>query len=202
MLKQVFAVIVYLIDHWSGQVFYRFACLANKITRLKLVILSRINKPGLLEIRHLREEGQRLRYANALMRQELNRVKSKKLCLCKKLQIIYFKLRFGISLRKISRYLPVSRSSVINYLNQLQSGISNLVSRIRGYPNSPNRTPISIAGLIWQIHQDNPHWGRWKTALAIWKLGVYVSPSTVRNILNTPKPDCSCSFLKQRWTDW
>lgn len=43
--------------------------------------------------------------------------------------------------------------------------------------------------LIWEIHRDNPHWGRWKIALAIWKIGVYVSPSTVRNILNSPKPN-------------
>jgi putative transposase len=144
--------------------------------------------PCFLELHYLREEVRRLKFANKAMRSELNRVRQKKPCLCKKLEIIYFKLRFDVSLRKVKNYLPISRTAVTNYLQQLQSGISNLASRIRGYHTSPNRTPISIAELIWEMHEDNPHWGRWKIAFAIWKIGIYVSPSTVRNILNAPKP--------------
>jgi len=182
MLKQVFIILIYLLDYSVGRLFYIFGYLMGKM-------LSQINRSRPDEINYLRQEVLRLRFANSVMRQELNLVKAKKSCLCRKLQIIYFKLRFDLSLRKISRYLPVSKTALINYLNKLRDGISNLLPRIRGYHNAPNRTPVSITMLIREIHNDNPHWGRWKIALAIWKIGVYVSPSTVRNILNSPKPD-------------
>ncbi|MFH1231023.1 MAG: DDE-type integrase/transposase/recombinase [Planctomycetota bacterium] len=187
MIKQVFIILLYLLDYATGRAFYIISHLIGKNNRLISSITKRIYP--LSELHYLREEVRRLKFANSVMRTELNRVTQKKPCLCKKLQIIYFKLRFDISLRKISRYLPISKTALMNYLNQLQSGISNLASRIRQYHNAPTRTPVSIAMLIWEIHKDNPHWGRWKIALAIWKIGVYVSPSTVRNILNTPKPD-------------
>jgi transposase InsO family protein len=148
-----------------------------------------LSNQGTAEITYLREEVRRLRFANSVMRQELNRVKTKRPCLCKKLKIIYFKLRFNISCRKIKRYLPISKTTVMRYLNQLKSGISNLAPRVRSSFISPYRTPVSIASLIWEIHRENSYWGRWKIAFAIWKIGVYVSPSTVRNILNAPEPD-------------
>lgn len=144
---------------------------------------------ALSELHYLREEIRRLRFANSIMRQELNRVKMKRPCLCKKLQIIYFKMRFNISFRKIKRYLPISKTAVMRYLNQLRSGLSNLMPWVRGFYTSSQRTPISIAQLIREIHRENPYWGRWKIALAIWRIGVYVSPSTVRNILNAPESD-------------
>lgn len=196
MIKQIFIILACLVDCWSGWIFYCLGYFIGKTHKFahslkKTILIATVPTESscLLELQYLREELRRLKYANSLMRQELNRVKTKKSCLCKKLQIIYFKLRFDISLRKIRQYLPISKTAVINYLKQLQSGISNLASRRRASFISPYRTPVGITGLIWEIHEDNPHWGRWRIALAIWKIGVYVSPSTVRNILNLPKPD-------------
>ena len=183
MWRHICIFTIYLLDYLTGRLFYIFSCLTGKM-------LSRTNRSCAGEIGYLREEVRRLRFANSVIRQELNRVKTKRPCLCRKLQIIYFKLRFGLSLRKINCYLPISKTALINYLNQLRDGISNLLPRLRGYYDAPNRTPVSIAMLIREIHNDNPHWGRWKIALAIWEIGVYVSPSTVRNILNAPEPDC------------
>ncbi|MBI4834414.1 MAG: transposase family protein [Planctomycetes bacterium] len=191
MLKRLLIILTYLVDYWAGWIFYYFSQLIGKTFRLiesaKTVFFT--PSPYLSELHYLKQEVRRLKYANTLMRQELNKAKAKRLCLCKKLQIIYFKLRFNISLSKIKEYLPISKTSVINYLRQLQKGISNLASRRRISYISPYRTPLCITALIWEMHGDNPHWGRWKIAFAIWKLGVYVSPSTVRNILNSPKPD-------------
>ncbi|MCK5578571.1 MAG: transposase family protein, partial [Planctomycetes bacterium] len=199
-LKRVFISIIYLIDYWAGLIFYAGCWSSGKflkcISAAKQTIL--LNETAFSETQHLREEVRKLKFANMAMRQELNRVKTKRPCLCKKLQIIYFKLRFDVSLRKVRQYLPISRTSVIKYLNQLQGGILNLASRIRKYHTSPNRTPVSIVSLVWEIHQDNPYWGRWKIALAIWKIGVYVSPSTVRNILNSPKPDYRKANKKEK----
>ncbi|MEK7448080.1 MAG: DDE-type integrase/transposase/recombinase [Planctomycetota bacterium] len=191
MIKQIFILGVYLMDYWAGRIFYAGGRALGKFFQMVsyFKLMRSVASNSFPELHHLREEIRRLKFANMLMRQELNRVKQKRPCLCKKLQIIYFKLRFSLSLRKIKQYLPISKISVIRYLNQLKFGISNLAPKIRGYHTSPNRTPVRITSLIWEIHQDNPHWGRWKIALAIWKIGVYVSPSTVRNILNSPKPD-------------
>jgi len=150
MFKQILITIIYLLDYWAGRVFYALCYSIGKCNKL----ISSIRKlvypisPCFLELHYLREEVRRLKFANKVMRQELNRGKTKKPCLCKKLEIIYFKLRFSVSLRKVRNYLPISKTAVINYLQQLQSGISNLTSRIRGYHTSPNRTPISIAQLM------------------------------------------------------
>ncbi|MEK7449821.1 MAG: integrase core domain-containing protein [Planctomycetota bacterium] len=200
MIKQVLISVIYLMDYWLGRIFYAGCLLLGKFSKYVASVKQAIffKETNLLEIYHLRDEVRRLKFANTVMRQELNRVKTKRPCLCKKLRIIYFKLRFSVSLRKAREYLPISKASVINYLNQLQGGISNLVSRRRGYYTSPHRTPVRIASLIWEIHRDNPYWGRWKIALAIWKIGVYVSPSTVRNILNSPKPDYRSHHKKEK----
>jgi putative transposase len=196
MIKRLLVILVYLIDYVAGWSFYCVSWFIGKshtlVSSLRKQIIIFVNPSDvflLLEIQHLREELMRLRFANKVMRQELNRVTQKKPCLCKKLEIIYFKLRFDVSLRKVENYLPISRISVINYIRELQSGISNLASRMRYSHISPNRTPINIAQLIWEMHDDNPQWGRWKIAFEIRKIGVYVSPSTVRNILNSSKLD-------------
>ncbi|MFA5794299.1 MAG: DDE-type integrase/transposase/recombinase [Candidatus Brocadiia bacterium] len=196
MIKKFTVIIIYIIDYLVGWSSYYAVWLIGKSRKPFFSAKKRIimfidpdNASIHLELQHLREELMRLRFANKVMRQELNRVTQKKPCLCKKLEIIYFKLRFDVPLLKVENYLPISRTTVINYLNQLKSGISSLASRIRSYHASPNRTPVSIAHLIWEIHDDNPQWGRWKIALAIQKIGIYVSPSTVRNILNSSRRD-------------
>ncbi|MFH1232101.1 MAG: hypothetical protein V1709_11475 [Planctomycetota bacterium] len=94
MLKQIFIIIIYLLDHRADWIFFGFGYLIGKLSRLRRTILSQINIPCYLEIHYLREEIRRLKFANSVMRQELNRAKQKRPCLCKKLQIIYFKLRF------------------------------------------------------------------------------------------------------------
>lgn len=50
------------------------------------------------------------------------------------------------------------------------------------------KTPVEIVQLVWKMHKDNPSWSRWKIAQAIWLLSVFISPSTVRNILKYPRP--------------
>ena len=150
MVRHVFIIVIYLLDYWMGRVFYALCYSIGKGVKLISSIKRLIYplSPCFMELHYLREEVRRLKFANKVMRQELNRVAQKKPCLCKKLEIIYFKLRFDVSLRKVRNYLPISKTAVINYLQQLQSGISNLASRIRSYHTSPNRTPISIAQLM------------------------------------------------------
>ncbi len=187
MVNKLILGLLWTLDYLTGRLVIRLGYLWGKIYQIRQKWC--LSNQGNAELSYLREEVRRLRFANTVMRQELNRVKTKRPCLCKKLRIIYFKLRFNISFRKMKQYLPISKTTVIRYLNQLRLGFSNLAPRLRRPFASPQRTPISIASLIREIHRENSDWGRWKIALAIWRIGVYVSPSTVRNILNSPKPD-------------
>jgi transposase InsO family protein len=51
-----------------------------------------------------------------------------------------------------------------------------------------NKTPREIAQLVWDIFRRNPLWGRHRIAMAVWALGVFVSATTVRDILLRPRP--------------
>jgi putative transposase len=43
--------------------------------------------------------------------------------------------------------------------------------------------------LVWEVFDQNPAWGRYRIAMTVWALGVFVSPSTVRNLLLGPRPE-------------
>jgi len=73
MLKQVFIILIYLLDYSVGRLFYIFSYLLGKT-------LSQIHYSRHDEINYLRQEVRRLRFANSVMRQELNRVKTKRPC--------------------------------------------------------------------------------------------------------------------------
>ncbi len=51
-----------------------------------------------------------------------------------------------------------------------------------------NKTDIEIVRLIWQIHETNPTWGRFKIAFQLFLMCIIISPSTVRNYLLKPRP--------------
>ena len=49
-------------------------------------------------------------------------------------------------------------------------------------------TPNTVAELVWEIAHVNLGWGRVRIANQLGLLGVFLAASTVRNILNRPKP--------------
>jgi len=51
-----------------------------------------------------------------------------------------------------------------------------------------NKTPMEIAALVWEITKANISWGRVRVANQLALLNIFLSASTVRNILNQPKP--------------
>ena len=51
-----------------------------------------------------------------------------------------------------------------------------------------NKTPTEIASLVWEITKANVSWGRVRIANQLGLLNIFISASTVRNILNQPKP--------------
>ncbi len=47
---------------------------------------------------------------------------------------------------------------------------------------------MEIASLVWEITKSNVSWGRIRIANQLALLNIFISASTVRNILNRPKP--------------
>ncbi len=52
-----------------------------------------------------------------------------------------------------------------------------------------NKTPKEITALIWEITKSNISWGRVRIANQLSLLNIFISASTVRNILRRPAPD-------------
>ena len=50
------------------------------------------------------------------------------------------------------------------------------------------RTSEELIRLVWEVHELNPQWGRRHIALVLGTLGIFLTASTVRNILLRPKP--------------
>lgn len=105
--------------------------------------------------------------------------------LMERLRIIWLMQYFQIPGRRLQETLGVSRSSVQRWLKGLKEGKLGK----RNEPKEPvNKTAREIAELIWEIFRQNPLWGRHRTAMVLWGLGVFVAASTVRNILLRPRP--------------
>jgi len=108
--------------------------------------------------------------------------------LMERLRIIWLVQYFQIPGRRLKETLGVSRSSVRRWLQGFQEGELGK----RNEPKEPvNKTPREIAELIWEVFRQNPLWGRWRIAMTLWGLGVFVAASTVRNILLRPRPEAS-----------
>ncbi|MBI4231632.1 transposase [Candidatus Peregrinibacteria bacterium] len=108
------------------------------------------------------------------------------LCFCGRLTAIYYAIRYPYPLKKLKSHIGLAGRTISRYRNLLKRGVSFLIPK-RFRLRKP-RTPEILTHTVWAIHEENPTWGRWRIAYFIWKLGTFISPSTVRNILLRPKP--------------
>ncbi|MGD0113557.1 MAG: DDE-type integrase/transposase/recombinase, partial [Armatimonadota bacterium] len=114
--------------------------------------------------------------------------------LMERLRIIWLMQYFQIPGRRLKEMLGVSRSSVRRWLKGFEEGRLGKGNE----PKEPvNKTPREMAELIWEIFRENPLWGRWRIAMVLWGLGVFVAASTVRNILLRPRPEASAPAVAQ-----
>ena len=98
-----------------------------------------------------------------------------------RLLILWHMEAFQIPRRKIAEHLGVSKSTVYRWLHKIQD---DKQARIPA-----NKTPKEITALIWEIAKSNISWGRFRIANQLGLLNVFISASTVRNILRQPAPD-------------
>lgn len=98
-----------------------------------------------------------------------------------RLFVLRFIELYRIPRSKITEQFGIARSSLYRWLHQAQDAVRK--------PTEPfNKTPIKLVQLVWRIIESNPTWGRHRVAMQAWLLKVFVSPSTVRNILKQPFP--------------
>jgi putative transposase len=95
---------------------------------------------------------------------------------------------YQIPKRRVKDTFGVARSSVHRWLKAFQEGKEG---GRRPAAEPVNKTPREIAELIWDIFARNPMWGRHRIAMTLWALGVFVSATTVRDILLRPRPEAA-----------
>ncbi len=113
--------------------------------------------------KHLRKKGKKPRYT-----------------VRERLLILWHLEAFQIPRRKVYRYFGIARSTLYRWLHQIED------QEPCGAP--ANKTPVEIASFVWEITKANLCWGRIRVANQLKLLGIFLSASTVRNILQRLKP--------------
>jgi transposase len=97
-----------------------------------------------------------------------------------RLPILWHMEAFQIPRRKVFRHFGIARSTLYRWLHKIEDQES------AGTP--ANKTPTEIASPVWEITRANHSWGRLRVANQLKLLGIFLGASTVRNILQRPKP--------------
>ncbi len=97
-----------------------------------------------------------------------------------KLFIICHMETYQIPRRRVTEYLDIARSTLYRWLHKIQDQKQS--------STPPNKTPMEIVSLVWGITKTNVSWGRVRIANQLALLNIFISASTVRNILNRPIP--------------
>ncbi|MCP4752129.1 MAG: hypothetical protein GY866_14630 [Proteobacteria bacterium] len=88
---------------------------------------------------------------------------------------------FQIPRRRVTKTFGIARSTLYRWLKRIDDGTDSV--------RQPwNRTPELPTALVWRISKDNTDWGRVRISNQLKLLNIFLSASTVRNILQRPKP--------------
>ncbi|MHC4122453.1 MAG: DDE-type integrase/transposase/recombinase [Planctomycetota bacterium] len=133
------------------------------------------------EIIFLRDEVNKLKMQVSILQKGLQKKQNnKRYTLREKLFIICYMEAFQIPRRRVTEYLGIAKSTLYRWLHKIEE---------QEQSHTPaNKTPMEIASLVWEITTSNINWGRVRIANQLGLLNIFISASTVRNILNRPKP--------------
>ncbi len=105
---------------------------------------------------------------------------NKRYTLREKLFILFYMETFQVPRRRVTECLGIAKSTLYRWLHKIQE---------QHQSSTPaNKTPLEIASLVWEITKANVSWGRVRIANQLALLKIFIAASTVRNILNQPKP--------------
>jgi len=141
------------------------------------------------EILFLKDKLYRLETQNAILLKRVNKHQKKpRYTLRERLFILWHMETFQIPRRKVAEHLGVSRSTVYRWLHKIQDDKQVRIPA--------NKTPTDIVALVWEIAKSNISWGRVRIANQLGLLNIFIAASTVRNILQNPKPAATSSIKK------
>jgi len=144
------------------------------------------------EILFLEDKLYQLQTQNSILLKHVNKHQKKpRYTLRERLFILWHMETFQIPRRKVTEYLGVSRSTLYRWLHKIQD--DDKQARI-----PTNKTPNDIAALIWEMTKANIDWGRFRISNQLALLNIFISASTVRNILQRPAPDKGPAFSTQK----
>jgi transposase InsO family protein len=133
------------------------------------------------EILFLRDMVEQLQMQVSILQKGIKKKqKNTRYTLREKLFILWQMETFQIPRRRVTEYFGIARSTLYRWLHKIED--------LQQTSIPANKTPIEIAVLIWQITKSNINWGRIRIANQLALLNIFISASTVRNILQRPKP--------------
>ena len=91
---------------------------------------------------------------------------------------------FQIPRRHVTKNFGIARSTLYRWLKKLDDTTDQARC-------AWNKTSDELALLVWNIAGNNIEWGRVRISNQLKLLGVFLAASTVRNILDRPKPQRS-----------
>ncbi|MBI2838823.1 MAG: hypothetical protein HYX75_10935, partial [Acidobacteria bacterium] len=105
----------------------------------------------------------------------------RRLTVKEKLLVLWHMKAFNIPKRRAKEYYGIASSTIYRWLDSVvPAGTSG--------KEPANATPKDVVAFVWKIAQSSPGFGKLKIAQVLALLGIFVSASTVRNILNRPEP--------------
>jgi transposase InsO family protein len=138
------------------------------------------------EVARLRDENRRLTSELRLLKDRFGEAPvRKRYTPMQRLRVLWHMTYYGIPRSKVTEHFLIARSTLYRWLHAAERG--NLGGK-KAPTESPRKTPVELARMIWGIFDANPYVGRDRIANTVWLLGVFVAASTVRNILLQPKP--------------
>ncbi len=105
---------------------------------------------------------------------------NKRYSLDEKLFILNYVEAFQIPRNKLFEYVGIAKSTYYRWMHNIETQVKQRTPA--------NKTPAETAALVWEIAKNNTNWGRVRIASQLALLKVFISASTVRNILNRPQP--------------
>ncbi|MFC1763267.1 DDE-type integrase/transposase/recombinase [Planctomycetota bacterium] len=173
---------------YAGSLIFKAAIVAAKYSgRVRNRSLKRLAAMDVdekdKEILFLKDKLYQLETQNSILLKHVNKHQKKpRYTLRERLFIIWHMETFQIPRRKVAEHLGVSRSTLYRWLHKIQD--DNEQARMPA-----NKTPNDIAALVWEITKANIEWGRFRISNQLALLNIFISASTVRNILQRPAPD-------------
>jgi len=133
------------------------------------------------EILFLRDMVEQLQMQVSILQKRIKKKQKKpRHTLRERLFILWQMETYQIPSRKVTEYFGIARSTLYRWLHKIEDQQQTSIPA--------NKTPLEIAVLIWEITKSNINWGRIRIANQLALLNIFISASTVRNILQRPKP--------------